>query len=416
LIEFIKKLDFEGRLARERQLNTLITDEHSFDWVWESDFVEWLRWDAKVFWIAGKPASGKSTLVNHIMKHCRTKEVVEETLGDDIVIAKFFFDFRAKSGLSNNFEGLRRSLLHQLLTNSRTLASDVMQHFGVNCLDGQIMLADATVFEYALNRNDRFTLLFVDGLDEYEGYKSELLSLIDKITKFKVKVCLSSRFEKPSTTTFKDLRFQFRMEELNKPGIYAYAKRMFETTLRPSNDKEQLTLTSASRDIANSSSGVFLWARFAVLDVINRVCEGHQIEYGWVRTIIHSMPPELKDVYARIFQSMRDKDKNASGIILALIDSAVGLDLEISELFEATLLAGNLFRSLGDNINAEDLSNFRLYLETVGAGLIHCFSRDSDDDDGAERYVFQPVIYVTMIHRSLKTYLDSAGWRQLLGE
>ena len=218
-------------MARERQLNTLVTDEHSFDWVWNSDFVEWLKCDAKVFWIAGKPASGKSTLVNYITDHYRTREILEEAFGGDLVIAKFFFDFRAKKDLRNNFEGLRRSLLHQLLTESSRLAAEVMQHFGVNRADDQIMLGDATIFEYALNKNDRPTLVFVDGLDEYEGYKPELLSLIDKITRFKVKVCLSSRYEKPFTTTFKDLRFQFRMDVLNEPGIYAYAKHILETTL-----------------------------------------------------------------------------------------------------------------------------------------------------------------------------------------
>lgn len=280
-------------------------------------------------------------------------------------------------------------------------------------------MADATVFEFALSKNDRPTLFFIDGLDEYEGYKAELLSLIDKLTKFKVKVCLSSRYEKPFTTTFRDLDFQFRMEVLNQPGIYAYAKAILETTLRPSDKKGRSVLDTACKDIAQSSSGVFLWAHFAVSEVIDRMCEGYKIEERWIRTIVNSMPPELEDVYARMFQSMKDKDKNASGIILALIDSAAGSDLEISELFEAALLAGNAFRSLDENINAEDLGNFRRYLETVGAGLIHCFgpnSEDDEDDDSAERYVFQPVIYVTMIHRSLKTYLDSAGWRQLFGE
>ena len=397
-------------MARERQLNTLVTDEHSFDWVWESDFVEWLKCDAKVFWIAGKPASGKSTLVNYVMKHSRTKEIVEGALGGDLIVAKFFFDFRARDGLRNNFEGLRRSLLRQLLETSDALAAEVMQQFGINRPDDQIMLADATMFEYALDRNDRLTLLFVDGLDEYQGNKPELLSLIHKITESKVKVCLSSRYEKPFTMTFNDSRFQFRMELLNRPGIYAYAKHILETTLRPSDGKERSVLHDASDEIADSSSGVFLWARFAVSEFIDRICEGYQTEDRWIRTIIRSMPPELEDVYARIFQNMKDKDKNACGIVLALIDAAK-YDLELSELFEATLLAGNNFRSLDVDITAEDLSKFERYLEAIGAGLIHCFV---PDDVGT--YSLRPVIHVTMIHRSVQTYLDSRGWKQLLGE
>jgi len=431
----------------------LITDEHSFDWVWESNFVEWLKCDAKVFWIAGKPASGKSTLVNYIKDHHRTRGIAEEALGDDLIIANFFLDFRAKSGIGNNFEGLRRSLLYQLLTTSSALAADVMQRFGIKQLDEKIMLADATILEYALKRTDRPTLLFVDGLDEYEGNKPELLSLVDKITENNVKVCLSSRYERPFTETFKDLSFQFRMETLNKPGIYAYATHILQTTLRPSSNKERLALVFASRDIASSSAGVFLWARFAVSEVVDRICEGRQINYEWIRTIIHSIPPELEDVYARMFQVMKDKDQKACGIILALINSAA-TSLVLSQIFEAALLAGNDFRSLDDNITPKDLADFKRYLETVGAGLIHCsvpddidyyFYRDDcdcsycddeheddeygeeedgdddddnddDDDDVAEAYQYQPGIHVTMMHRSVQTYLDSKGWKRLFGE
>ena len=410
MIELVKKLDYDGQLARERQLNTLITDKHSFDWVWKSNFVEWLKSDAKVFWIAGKPASGKSTLVNYITDHDRTREIMEKASSGDLVIAKFFFDFRAKDGLSNNFEGLRRSLLYKLLTTSNILAAEVMQHFGVNQLDDQIMLADAAIFEYALSKNNRQTLLFVDGLDEYEGNKPELVNLIDKITKYNVKVCLSSRYEKPFTISFKDLRFQFRMEALNKPGIHAYAKRILETTLRPSNDKERLELVSASSHIAKRSSGVFLWARFAVSEVVDRICEGRQINYEWIRTIIHLMPRELEDIYARIFQSIKEKDKKACGTIFALMESA-RYDLDLSELFEATLLAGNDFRSLNSDVTKQDLNDFQRYLEAVGAGLIHCFVRDYRAIFGIRR-----AIHVTVIHKSVRTYLFSRGWNQLFGE
>lgn len=392
---FVKKLDFDGRLARERQLNTLVTDAHSFDWIWESSFVDWLTCDAKVFWIAGKPASGKSTLVDHIVKHHRTEEIMEGAHGGGPVIAKFFFDFRAKDGLGNNFEGLRRSLLYQLLTTSSALAADVMQRFSIKRLDDQIMLANATVLEYALDRDYRPTLLFVDGLDEYEGNKPELLSLIGKITKYSVKVYLSSRYEKPFLMTFKDLRFQFRMETLNEPGICAYAKHILETTLRPSNEMERLVLGNASLEIARLSSGVFLWARFAMSNVIDRMCKGHQIEYEWVRTIIYSMPLELEEVYARIFQLIKDKDKQPCGIILALIDSAQQT-LELLDLFEATLIAGNNFRSLDNDLTSKDLDNFLLYLEAVGAGLIHFFIPDD-----RKTYAVRLDIHVTMIHRSV---------------
>ena len=151
---------------------------------------------------------------------------------------------------------------------------------------------------------------------------------------------------------------------------------------------------------------MFLWARFAVSDVVDRICEGHQIGYEWLHRIVHTVPPELEDIYARIFQLMKDKDKKACGIVLALVDSAEET-LELSELFEAMLIAGNNFRSLDENLTSKDLANFQLYLEAIGAGLIHCFTKI---------YAVRLVIHVTMIHKSVQTYLDSRGWKQLFGE
>lgn len=235
-----------------------------------------------------------------------------------------------------------------MLTSSSGLAANVKQHFGVNRLDDQIMLADATIFEYALHKNQQPTLVFVDGLDEDQGQQSSLLNLIDKIIKFKVKVCLSSRYEKPFTVTFRDLAFRFRMDMLNRPGIYAYAAGSFETTTRPSKDRERQVLQEAAMTIAENSAGVFLRAQFAVSQVIDRVCKGHGVDDIWIHETIAILPSDLEQVYAHVFLSLNDEDKKTCWIVTQLIDTA-RRDLELPELFEASLLAGNNSRSLEKN-------------------------------------------------------------------
>ncbi|KAH0035178.1 hypothetical protein KCU78_g2096, partial [Aureobasidium melanogenum] len=368
-LEFAKRLNFTGRLSRERHLNSLVVQKDSFDWIWKSNFVFWLTCDAKLFWIAGKPASGKSTLVNYIAKHPRTRELLKGASGQDPLIARFFFDFRGKDGIVNNFEGMRRSLLLQLLTESSTLAAEVQKHFSMKHLDELIMLGDASVLEYVLEANEQPLVFFIDGLDEYQGNKPELLSLINTITKSKVKVCLSSRYEKPFTIAYKNVEFQFRMDILNKPGICAYSESIFATISCPLKPNERRVLQGAAKTIAEISAGVFLWARFATFEVFDRACDGHGIENAWIESIITEMPPDLEEVYALIFQSMRKEYKKACGIIFQLINSAER-DLELSELFEAAILAGANFRSLEKPVNSQDLDFFQRLPDgsDIGAG------------------------------------------------
>ena len=331
--------------------------------------MDWLKCDAKVFWIAGKPASGKSTLVNYVANHYKTRELMEEALGQDPIIAKFFFDFRAKDGIENNFEGLRRSLLYQILTTSRTLAAQVWEHFGIKRLDDQIILASAGIFEFVLQKNNQLLLFFIEGLDEYQGDKPELLDFIDRITRFNVKVCLSSRYEKPFTITFRYLTLKFRMDILNEPDIRAHAVRTFEAVLKPPDERQREMLARAAGTIAKVSAGVFLWARFAISQVLNQVYRGHAIEDNWLQGMIAAISPDLEEVYARIIQSMEAKDRTTCGTILRLISSAERT-LGLPELFQAALLASQDVESFDNTIAGQDLTGFQQYLEAVLSQLL----------------------------------------------
>ncbi|KAF7510814.1 hypothetical protein GJ744_005914 [Endocarpon pusillum] len=57
-----------------------------------SSFVDWLEQGNGVYWINGKPGSGKSTLMNYITSEHQTKEVLTKWAdGCDLVTASFYF-------------------------------------------------------------------------------------------------------------------------------------------------------------------------------------------------------------------------------------------------------------------------------------------------------------------------------------
>ena len=67
----------------------------TFDWIFENselDFCSWLQNGSGIYWINGKPGSGKSTLMKHVYRHPRTIEIIAQRDQSRLqVTAAFFF-------------------------------------------------------------------------------------------------------------------------------------------------------------------------------------------------------------------------------------------------------------------------------------------------------------------------------------
>jgi hypothetical protein len=274
-------------------------------------------------------------------------------------------------------------------------------------------LSSSDILKFVLRKNTQPLLVFVDGLDVYQGHKSEVVNLVKDILQFNVRICLSSRNEPPFSVAYRDLPHQFLMDRVNESGIEAHARGRFEATLRPTLDHEKRDLILATRSIAEKSAGVFVWARFAVQEVIDTACYGGEIRLP-LQSIIDRMPPELEQVYARIFCSFRDDDsKRACGLMLQFVDAAQG-DLYLPQLFEAMLIAGDNFRPFTKTMDINDLDSFQRHIGFVGAGLAEIIPEKSTaTEDLGSRLGARST---RIIHRTVQTYLGKTGWTELLGE
>lgn len=315
-------MDYNDRSVRERQLdNDVDSPSLSLDWIWDSIFAKWLSTEntGKIFWIAGKPASGKSTLVNYVAKHEMTEQLIQASLGDNAAIAYFFFDFRAGTGIANNFEGLRRSLLRQLLSHFSIGESTIRSRLGLRSLQEISNTNLAEILRYVLDNDDRPVLLFLDGLDEYAGHKLDLVGLIKDITRYKVKVCVSSRNELPFSSAYGAQTWKFFMHEVNRIGIKSYALTRLTDAWEAINTEEMQILDDAAVTISHNSDGVFLWARFAVSDISDMLAVHRDLEESWMQSVIENMPPDLEKRYARIFGSIAPDKRRTCAIILQLV-------------------------------------------------------------------------------------------------
>ncbi|EHK16100.1 uncharacterized protein TRIVIDRAFT_10289, partial [Trichoderma virens Gv29-8] len=92
---------------------------HSFEWAFEDPSVgltEWLQKGDGLYWISGRPASGKSTFMKFLYNDKRTKQMLRHwySKGKQHVEANFFFHYRGNL-IQKSFEGLLRSILSQIL-------------------------------------------------------------------------------------------------------------------------------------------------------------------------------------------------------------------------------------------------------------------------------------------------------------
>lgn len=73
-----KALYYPSMETRQAQLSSI--KPASVDWIWtETDFPRWLHNDSGLYWIQGKPASGKSTLIR-----CQTMPCKQTRLGNQV--------------------------------------------------------------------------------------------------------------------------------------------------------------------------------------------------------------------------------------------------------------------------------------------------------------------------------------------
>ena len=393
---------------REQQLNNLWCEEDSFAWVWTSELGDWLKSMKPFFWIAGKPASGKSTLINYVSKASQLEEALSLASPDPWCICYHFFDFRAGVGAANNFNGVLRTLLYQLLSKLPHAAQQTKKRFERGSYTESDWVNDSAAlrgaFDFALSTTVQPVLLLLDGLDEYEGNMIELTQWVLKLNRPNTKVCLSSRPDPDLLAAFRAFP-SVRMDIANRPGIRSFLQETLKA--QPSLSRHGAKFVDEMvEDISSRSQGVFLWTRFAVYEVI--AGDNRREDPQAIQKRLQALPKELNEIYSRIFNRMDLSAKFTAGLILHLVTTSLR-PLRLSELFQASILAGAITwnsAALADEVHLRDFEHRLLdigggLLETVRVGRLKTTSK-------------AVLLDVRIVHRTVQTYLEKLGWTELL--
>ena len=295
----------------------------TFDWIFEppSDSQEWhkfsefLEGSQSLYWITGKPASGKSTLMKFLASDNRTVYHLNKWMSDKkLCILDFYFWISNGKEIQMSQEGLIRRLLHVAYQTFpqmwRTVFSKKWEAYAI--LGDQIHwnlkdLRDAfKAFTSEIVRNGFKIFILIDGLDEFRGSFSQQLELIQYIKSLlrpEIKICISSR----PWNVFQDAFRQapsLRLEDLTRPDIEYYVTSKFYSNpgfvaLQLGDPGATIKLIS---NIVDKAVGVFLWVVLVVENLLEGFTDGERLLE--LQNRLDSLPPDLEDLFWNILGSV----------------------------------------------------------------------------------------------------------------
>lgn len=276
--------------------------DHTHYIKWDS-FEDWLRSGTQVYWISGKPGSGKTTLVKYLLSDTRTRDALDVWNHGSVVLSHFFW--RPGTPMQQNIKGLLCNLLYQILEVDAALIENMTSHFPETrhkSMHTDWSVSELTrVFLALLKGSEKPICIFLDGLDEVDPDDGifDLFEVIDNIRHTpRTKLCLSSRPEPPIRKRLTDYP-QLRLQDLTLGDTWTYAKGMLKFPSFRSGDKHRMARDMILRDLVEKAEGVFLWLCLAVKTLNAGLDNGDSLEEVVCRA--NGLPTSLVDLYKDIW-------------------------------------------------------------------------------------------------------------------
>ncbi|KAF6827893.1 hypothetical protein CPLU01_08819 [Colletotrichum plurivorum] len=298
----VAQLSFASGYEREHRIEEAYAE--TIRWIWDdpkiragcpawSDFPSWLEGGrCKLYWITGKPGSGKSTLMKYILYDSGCDQLLKRWAGDLPLVLP---------GSDSSPWGLGE--LEQAI---KTLARSAAGNFKL--------------------------LVFVDGLDEFGGEHDVLIRLCQTIFSFdNVKACLSSRPWVIFEEAFRQ-EPRLKLEDFTFDDITGYITDKFaQNSGYKALQKQDLKLPSnLIQNIAKRSRGVFLWIRLVVKSMLDGLSNRDQV--ADLQRRLDELPSDLEKLYQKMFYGIEPCYTGRRSRLFLML-SSIGLSLgKTSEL------------------------------------------------------------------------------------
>ncbi|KAM7222960.1 hypothetical protein V8F06_001516 [Rhypophila decipiens] len=309
--------------------------QQTFGWVFTSqddahlgggNLLKWFRKGSGIFWVSGKPGSGKSTFLKFVAEDPRTLTALKEWGdGKSVGLASHYF-WAAESSLQKSQEGLLRSILYEILEQVPSLIPKVTpQRWGSAINRTTLAINNGKRQLDVVDLPDKFCI-FVDGLDEYTGDHSKLCQTLEHLAETRnVKICVSSRpwniFEEPIGSVASG---RINMHELTRGDIYSYVESQLAShsswaVLGRDGNSETGKLLD---EITERAKGVFLWVVLVTKELREGMNNYDTLSDLWRR--LDNIPEDLEQFFKAILGSVEPFYHNKTAGTLQIALSAKG--------------------------------------------------------------------------------------------
>ncbi|UNI18031.1 hypothetical protein JDV02_004328 [Purpureocillium takamizusanense] len=333
----------------DREEEVVQAHQKTFEWVFtngandsnglDSGLSTWFAQDilGPIYWITGKPGSGKSTFMRFLFHHERTAKSLQHwAAGSDVQTAGFFF-WTSGSREQRSQTGLLRSLLHQLLSDNvhlipstfpvlwdplRSMSTKERILLTLDWSVKELMEAFHLLLDAALPTKK--ICLFIDGLDEFDGDHQTIINFFRDLGRDKhagsIKMCLSSRPWSVFETAFGHSVPHLRLQDLTYDDMHRYTRDRLresvaiQTIFGSDGNCEQIFVKEA----VDRADGVFLWVRLAANEMVRRFTSAHSSSDLY--DMLRQLPSELDDLFAKfLFEDQSVAELSQTAVIFDLM-------------------------------------------------------------------------------------------------
>ncbi|KAF4964213.1 hypothetical protein FSARC_7847 [Fusarium sarcochroum] len=283
-LDIIRSLSFKTRQFRHEAIP--IAHQETFQWVFEpsnsqaissdqndqtskSKLLNWLEHGTKVFWVSGKPGSGKSTFMKFIANHRKTVEALSRWSHPYRPITSSCYFWHSGSEMQKSLTGLLQTLLYDVFR----FCPQLIRQSCPSRWSGEVSNSEKWTEAELRSTLERIAgqveapykfCFFIDGLDEYDGDHIDFCEYLSTIFGQNVKLCVSSRPWNVFNDAFgQDPATRLFVHELTWNDIMSYTQdRLHQHPRWASLESQTNEAGSLIREVATRSEGVFLWVYF----------------------------------------------------------------------------------------------------------------------------------------------------------
>ncbi|KAM5515641.1 hypothetical protein FOXYSP1_02592 [Fusarium oxysporum f. sp. phaseoli] len=306
---------------RRNQIHPSYND--TFCWIFEdkdirpeSDktFVKWLASDCQIYWISGKPGSGKSTLIKYLVDHPKALSLLNDSTeapNEKFKIFSHFF-WKVGGGLMNNLKGMWLSLTYQMLRTMPEISdyilaaypSSTMKQFDSDWSGPEIR----EVFLAIIARCNSKVCIFLDGLDEVSTDDVDFRQKVvqDLCQSQNTKLCIASRPEWRLKMWLDKYPF-IHLQDWTARDREEYAR----GELEPFVERNLLSIHLQGKlveTLVRKSMGVFLWMYLALRTVKLGLDNGDEPHELFER--VKSLPNEMEALYKGLWEKLCSDSPN----------------------------------------------------------------------------------------------------------